>query len=290
MPLDYANRSKWYRSIVAKIFVVCFVCIHVPLVALLINFGTVSHADAVSIGLVVLAATLIGTIACLVTMWWLTRPLRNLAIAIGRYRAGGAFVEERLNKHGNDEIAAVTRAVCGMVGEISALAERGDGQPGLDPLTGLLNGSAAYGVQLGPLARQPGGVAEIIVVVFELDATGASLSDLDQETIDHALVAVGDLVRAHFSPRPVAARMSNTTFVLLFTGDERAVVHACCEAIARGVAALEIDSLASGSLNLTFGLAIRRGNEAMADLLHQADMALFRAKDIRRTGLEMLRR
>lgn len=290
MPMDYANRAKWHRSIVAKIFLVSFVCIHVPLIALLINFGTASQSDALTISLVVLGATLVGTFACLVTMWWLTRPLRNLAMAISRYRTGGPFVEERLNKHGDDEIAVVTRAVCGMVGEISALAERVEGQPGLDPLTGLLNGSAAYGMQLGTLARQIGSGAEIIVAVFELEAANTPFVGHDRETVDLALVAVGDVVRQHFSPRPVAARMSDTTFVLLFPGDAPSAVSACCEAIRKTVAELEVGPLARGSLRVTFGLAIRRGNEAMADLLHQADMALFRAKDIRRTGLEVLHR
>ena len=53
---------------------------------------------------------------------------------------------------------------------------------------------------------------------------------------------------------------------------------------------LEVGSLARGRLRVTFGLAIRQRSETMADLMHQADMALFRAKDIRRTGLEMLLR
>lgn len=290
MPMDYANRASWHRSIVAKIFLVSFVCIHVPLIALLINFGAASHSDAMSVSLVVVGATLVGTVTCLVTMWWLTRPLHNLAMAISRYRTGGAFVEERLNKHGDDEIAVVTRAVCGMVGEISALAERIEGQPGLDPLTGLLNGSAAYGVQLDRLTRQIGDGAEIVVAVFELEASDQSLAEHGQETVDLALVAVGDLVRQHFSPRQVAARMSDTTFVLVFAGDAPATVFACCEAIRRAVADIEVGPLVRGSLRVTFGLAMRRGNLAMADLLHQADMALFRAKDIRRTGLEVLQR
>ena len=58
MPMDYANRARWHRSIVAKIFLVSFVCIHVPLIALLINFGTASQSDALTISLVVLGATL----------------------------------------------------------------------------------------------------------------------------------------------------------------------------------------------------------------------------------------
>ena len=103
-------------------------------------------------------------------MWWLTLTLRNLAMAISRYRTGAAFAEENLNKHGDDEIAVVTRAVCGMVGEISALAERVEGQPALDPLTGLLNGSAAYGVQLGPLARQIGGRLQTLAFTATADA------------------------------------------------------------------------------------------------------------------------
>ena len=40
MVWDGTNRANWRRSIVLKIFVICFVCIHIPLIALLLNFGT----------------------------------------------------------------------------------------------------------------------------------------------------------------------------------------------------------------------------------------------------------
>lgn len=289
MSLNVTNGANWRRSIVVKIFLVCFVCIHIPLIALLLNFGTGASSTPLSVGLVVLVATLIGTVACLATMWWLTLPLRNLAKAISQYRAGSTFSEEKLSKHGEDEISVVTRAVCGMVGEISALAERVNGEPGLDPLTGLLNASAAYAVPLPHLPGQAEGGVEIIVAVFELETIEAVSARHGREVADLALVAVGDLVRLHFAPRQIAARMSGTTFMLLFADDAPAVVHACCEAIRQSVEQLEVGPLLPGSLRLTFGLAPRRGDQAMADLLHRADMALFRAKDTLRTGLEALK-
>ncbi len=289
MALDSANMGNWRRSIVVKIFLVSFVCIHLPLIALLLVFGTASRSESLSIAFVVLAATLVGTVACLATMWWLTRPLRHLASAIARYRTGGSFPEDGLNKHGDDEIAIVTRAVCGMVGEIAALAERVEGQPGLDPLTGLLNGSAAYAVELNRVVRQAARSEETTVVVFELEAVDTMQAAHGREVVDLALVAVGDLVRQHFSPRQIAARMSGTTFVLLFPGDAPDVVSRCCHNLQRAVAELEVGPVARGSLCVTFGIAIRRDTETMADLIHKADMALFRARDTRRTGLESLR-
>jgi diguanylate cyclase (GGDEF)-like protein len=288
MALDRPHRDNWRRSIVIKIFLVSFVCIHLPLITLLLVFGTASRPDFLSITLAVLAATLVGTVACLATMWWLTRPLRHLATAISRYRTGASFAEDRLNKHGDDEIAVVTRAVCGMVGEIAALAERVEGQPGLDPLTGLLNGSAAYGVELDRVARHATRRGEITVAVFELEAVDALQTADGREVFDLALVAVGDLVRQHFSPRQVAARMSGTTFVLLFPGDAPDAVLKCCEDLRLAVAELEVGPVLRGGLSVTFGLAIRQGAETMADLIHKADMALFRARDTRRTGLESL--
>lgn len=288
MTVDLTRKANWRHSLVTKIFLVCFVCIHVPLIALLVEYGTGTGQDALSVGLAVLGATLVGTVACLATMWWLTAPLRNLARVISRYRAGGAFAEEQLNKHGDDEIAVVTRAVCGMVGEISALAERVEGQPGLDPLTGLLNGSAAYGVQLDRQPVHAGGV-DVIVAVFELEASAAVVPGREREVADLALVAVGDVVRRHFLPRQIAARMSGTTFVLVFAGDPPEVVLSCCEAIRKSVAELDVGALGPGGLKATFGLAPRQASEPIADLLHRADMALFRAKDMNRTGLETLR-
>ena len=284
--MNTTNRRNWYRSIVAKIFVVSFICIHVPLIALLVTYGIPSQSNGYTVALVVLGATLLGTIACLATMWWLTRPLRHLALAISRYRAGGAFAEDLLNKHGEDEIAIVTRAVCGMVGEIAALAERVDGQPGRDPLTGLLNGSAAYAVELDRLVARSGGSEDITVAVFELERTDA----VDRREVgDMALVAVGDLVRQHFFPRQVAARVSHATFVLLFPGDQPSTILDCCEALRCAVGDLEVEPENGGRLRITFGLAFRHDREEMADLIHRADMALFRARDTRRSGLEVLR-
>ncbi|MBC2773208.1 diguanylate cyclase [Rhizobium sp. AQ_MP] len=289
MAFNLSEEVGLRHSIVSKIFVVCFVCIHVPLIALVLNYGTGRGSDAWSVGLVVLVATLIGTIACLATMWWLTLPLRNLARVISRYREGGAFAEEQLNKHGVDEIAVVSRAVCGMVSEITALAERADGQPGLDPLTGLLNGSAVHRLQLERPPKPTENGLNIMVALFELQASEALGGSQMRDITDLALVAVGDLVRRHFLPRQIAARVSGTTFVLLFSGDPPDVVLACCDAIRQSVAALEIGPLAAGSLRVTFGLAQRQASEPMADLLHKADMALFRAKDMNRTGLETLK-
>jgi len=289
MVFDLTTRANWRNSIVTKIFVVCFVCIHVPLIALLLKFATSRDGGVLSASLVVLIATLVGTIACLVTMWWLTLPLRNLAQAISRYRAGGIFAEQQLNKHGDDEIAVVTRAVCGMVGEISGLAERVEGRPGLDPLTGLLNGSSAYAIELQRIAGLAGSGSDVFVAVFELDAGEALGGGHQREITDLALVAVGDVVRQHFAPRQIAARMSGTTFLLLFSGDAPDVVLSCCEGIRKNVADLEVGPLAAGSLRVTFGLAPRQANETMADLMHKAEMALFRAKDMNRTGLEILK-
>jgi diguanylate cyclase (GGDEF)-like protein len=289
MSLSVAMGANWRRSIVVKIFLVCFVCIHIPLISLLLNFGTGASSNPLSVGLVVLVATLIGTVACLATMWWLTLPLRNLAKAISQYRAGGTFAEEQLSKYGEDEIAVVTRAVCGMVGEISALAERVNGEPGLDPLTGLMNASAVYSVPLPRLPAQAEGGIDIYVAVFELETIEAVSARHGREVADMVLVAVGDLVRLHFAPRQIAARMSGTTFMLLFADDPIAVIHSCCDAIRKNVEQLEVGPFAAGSLRLTFGLAPRRTDEAMADLLHRADMALFRAKDTLRTGLETLK-
>lgn len=285
MSLGRTDQSVWRRSIVFKIFGVSFVCIHVPLIALLLAFGTGTASDDLSIALVVLAATLVGTVACLATMWWLMRPLRHLATAIAHYRRDGLFLEEHLNRRGNDEIAVVTRAVCGMVGEIAALAERVDGQPALDPLTGLMNGSAAYDVQLDRMAARG---KPVTVVVFELEAAETVQVLGSREVSDLVLVAVGDLVRTHFGSRPVAARMSASTFVLLFAGDGPDSVYACCEGLRRAIAELEVGPVARGSLRATFGIAQRRDEESMADLVHKADMALFRARDTLRTGLEAL--
>lgn len=288
--MERKRKRTWYHSIVARIFVVSFVCIHLPLIALLVTFQFVSEPRGLVLFVAVLVATLLGTLSCLGAMWWLTAPLRKLAGAITTYRANGTFADETLDKRGDDEIAVVTRAVCGMVGEITALAERVEGKPALDPLTGLLNGSAAYGVQLDRMARLSGDSVPITVAVFELEAMDAVKNLHGRETGDLALVAVGDIVRDVLGARHVAARMSGKTFVMLFPGDMPSEVVSICERIRLAVDRLEVGPLERGDMRVTFGLSVRDAGDAMADMIHKADMALFRAKDTHRTGLETLQR
>ncbi|MGL3605238.1 GGDEF domain-containing protein [Rhizobium sp. G187] len=288
MTSDRKRRRKWYHSIVARIFMISFVCIHLPLIALLITFQSVSEPGGTALVLAVLFATLVGTLSCIGGMWLLTAPLRKLAAVITTYRINGSFADEMLDKRGDDEIAVVTRAVCGMVGEITALAERVEGKAALDPLTGLLNGSAAYSVQVDRLTRLSGSAAPVTVVVFELEEMDVVKNIHGRETGDLALVAVGDIVRQLLQERHIAARMSGKTFVLLFPGDMPAEVLSICERIRLAVDRLEVGPLERGDMRVTFGLSVRGPGDAIADLIHKADMALFRAKDTNRTGLEAL--
>ncbi|THV24943.1 GGDEF domain-containing protein [Peteryoungia ipomoeae] len=290
MQIDKRSLLKWRHSIVIRFFLVSFVCIHLPLISLLIAFSSMPNPGGWQLALIVLSATLVGTIACLGAIWHLTAPLRTLASVITAYRHGGRFADELVEKRGDDEIAVVTRAVCGMVGEIASLAERVEGRPALDPLTGLLNGSAAYALQLERMPQGSDPTAPFTVAVFEVAEFEAVQTEHGREAADLALVAVGDIVRQVLGQQHVTARMSGRTFVILFPGDLPDAVVTLCERIRSAVEKLEVSPLKRGELRVTFGLSVRQMGDAMADLIHRADMALFRARDLNRTGLEVFPR
>lgn len=290
MHIDKRSLLKWRHSIVIRYFLVSFVCIHLPLISLLIAFSSMPNPRGWPLAVIVLLATLIGTLFCLAAIWHLTAPLRKLASVITDYRHGGRFADELVDKRGDDEIAVVTRAVCGMVGELASLAERVEGRPALDPLTGLLNGSAAYALQLERMPHGSDPTAPFTIAVFEVTEFDLVQTEHGREAADLALVAVGDIVRRVLGQQHVAARMSGRSFVILFPGDLPDTVITLCERIRSAVQKLEVSPLRRGELRVTFGLSVRHAGDAMADLIHRADMALFRARDLNRTGLEVFPR
>jgi len=79
--------KKIKSSFVAKTFLVCFVSVHVPLIALAVYLALGFQPGALSILLLILVATLVGTSLCLFAIWRLIRPLNQLADAMKRYPA-----------------------------------------------------------------------------------------------------------------------------------------------------------------------------------------------------------
>lgn len=277
------HSGGWRNSVVFKIFAVSFVCIHLPLLALLATVGMTAFDEHGTLVIAVLIATLVGTAACLAFMWRLILPLKRLADAITRYRISGEFLDGDLDKRGENEIGVVTRAVCGMVGEIAVLAERLEYRPAKDPLTGLLNSSAVYDDYFDDVAGVDAQDGPLSLVMFEIDRFAEFRRMFGREVTDRLLVEVGDLVRSAMGAETIAARMSGGTFLMVMPGASREEVAGFCGAFRRRVEEIELGPLQKGSVTASFGISRRGPDTPVAEAIHRADMALYQAKDTGRS-------
>ncbi len=115
IPIPATASVAFKKSLTFKIFSICFICVHVPLIALVAYLFAGFHVEAVSVFTLMLIATLIGTATCLLALWRLLGPLRNLTSQVTRYRADGTPVEMIIDN--KDEIGLLTSAVTGMISE-----------------------------------------------------------------------------------------------------------------------------------------------------------------------------
>lgn len=274
----------WRRSIVTRIFVVCFVCIHLPLLGLIASLSLLEGGDNAHSFFVVLGATLVGTVLCLGILWQLIAPLRRLSTEIAAFRMIGEFGEARLNKRGDDEIAVVTRAVCGLVSEIEAIGERNDVPAITDPLSGLRMGRAMLDEGEDLFRRCQEGKEPLSLIIFDLDHFRAIREEQGRAIADKTLVAVGDLLRSMTDDNSLSARMGGSIFMLLLpeTGQDGALEFA--QKIGDRLDSLVVDPLKRGDLSASFGVShLSPEMTSVADLIRDGDMDLFRARETGRS-------
>lgn len=145
-----------------------------------------------------------------------------------------------------------------------------------DPLTGLLNrrGFDILAKAALALARRSG--RPLTVMMMDIDHFKAVNDEHGHDAGDYVLVSLARLVKERLREADVVGRVGGEEFVALLpdTDLEGAVVLA--EILREAVAALH---LPCGPVTVSAGVALLGSSTTdMADLLHQADMALYRAK------------
>jgi diguanylate cyclase (GGDEF)-like protein len=154
-----------------------------------------------------------------------------------------------------------------------------------DPLTGLPNRILLLErLEHAFLrARRSGKIAAVLFV--DVDRFKEINDTYGHQAGDNLLVAVGERLTAALRPGDTLARLSGDEFVILCDDlDERsqadAIVARVEGELARPFVVADTDVTVSGSVGVAFS---GRGDEAPAELLHQADVAMYAIKR-RRSG------
>jgi diguanylate cyclase (GGDEF)-like protein len=265
------------RSLIAKIFLVSFLSVHVPLIALIVFLLFGFDTGPVPVFTLILVATLLGTAACLYAIWHFIRPLHHLAGALQRYPRDKSVL--KLQSTGNDEIAIVTDATKSMLSQVEELAKQLKHQATTDFLTGLAN-RRRLSEQVPAMQSQAERAGEpISIVLFDLDNFKLINDDYGHDVGDNVLMIVGEIVKDSLRPYDLAARIGGEEFCIVLprTSGEDALTIA--ERLRAAFEASYLDPLPKGRITCSFGVVQAGPGERLQQLLRRADTALYRAKD-----------
>ncbi|GGQ69349.1 putative bifunctional diguanylate cyclase/phosphodiesterase [Couchioplanes azureus] len=156
-----------------------------------------------------------------------------------------------------------------------------------DLLTGLGN-RALFGARVADAVARAG-QQPISIVLVDLDDFKTVNDTLGHAVGDGLLVEVGERMRANVRPTDTVARLGGDEFAILFEGLGGGDVDRVLDRIADALA-VPVDI--SGHLlavRASFGVVDGRGGDDAGDLLRQADIAMYEAKERGEGGYQRYR-
>lgn len=152
-----------------------------------------------------------------------------------------------------------------------------------DPLTGLLNRRALEEALARAVVTARKADAALSVAFCDIDHF-KRLNDVHGHSVgDRVLRLVGDLLSEEADERTFVGRQGGEEFVILFEGlpviEAAARIDAIREALSERVLRSRSDGTPIGRVTFSAGVAALIGDEAGEDVLHRADLALYRAKE-----------
>ena len=152
-----------------------------------------------------------------------------------------------------------------------------------DPLTGLPNRRALEQALVRAVDTARRADAALSVAFCDIDHF-KRLNDVHGHAVgDRVLRLVGDCLSEDADDRTFVGRQGGEEFVLLFEGlpviEAAARVDAIREALSQRTLRSRSDGTPIGRVTFSAGVAALNGQESGEDLLHRADVALYRAKE-----------
>ncbi|WP_305787625.1 putative bifunctional diguanylate cyclase/phosphodiesterase [Symbioplanes lichenis] len=147
-----------------------------------------------------------------------------------------------------------------------------------DVLTGLAN-RALFGERVEACVRRARAGQAVSIVLVDLDDFKTVNDTLGHATGDGLLVAVAERMLSTVRPSDTVARLGGDEFAILFEGLDGGSVDRVLERIADALAVpVDIDGHLL-SVRASFGVVEGRGGDDPGNLLRQADIAMYEAKE-----------
>ncbi|SEQ08802.1 diguanylate cyclase (GGDEF) domain-containing protein [Faunimonas pinastri] len=274
------QRLSWPRGYSGRIFLICFIGTHIPLLALVI-FTLVSGGwhDPVArwAFLVTLLGTVAGAIATIFAIQQMLYPLHRSSRALEEYVAGRPPMELPTQYHdeGGRLMANVQRTLL----RLNQAMEELNRQAMMDPLTEIGN-RRFFDMQFDRVFRDSAkGGTDLSLVILDVDHFKA-INDLHGHlTGDSALVQLAELLKRDVRAGDQVARVGGDEFCMLLPGADLDDAEEIARRVERSVAAVTVPGLEPGALRVSYGLAARREEDVrVEDIYSRADRALYAAK------------
>ncbi|MDO1582513.1 GGDEF domain-containing protein [Rhizobium oryzicola] len=263
-------------SLILKVFLVCFLAVHAPLIGLIVYLAFGLPEDPVPMVSAVVAVTVLGTVFSFAMMWMFFKPLRTLAASVRRFNVDG--VPFQLPSDRSDEVGVVLRSVTCMVSDMNLLMMRLKHQALTDPLTGLGNRRWLNERVAEEIARAKRQRETISIIVFDLDNFKQINDRYGHDVGDHVLVAAGELITKHVRPYDLAARIGGEEFCVVLPRTRGADALTIAERLRACFEEAIVHPLAKGRVTASFGVYQAEPEDGLARMLTFADNALYHAK------------
>ncbi|MBO9133993.1 GGDEF domain-containing protein [Rhizobium sp. B230/85] len=273
-----AALKKFGSSLTLKIFSICFLATHLPLLALIAYLLTGYEAAAMPILATALLATLLGTGLCFLSVWLLLRPLEAVTKTVQAYRETGAVSTIRSQRR--DEIGVVVNAVSTLIAELHATLSQLRRQATTDVLTGLGNRRWLRDIGTSELQRAERENEPLCVIVFDLDHFKTINDEHGHEVGDQVLTVTGAIIQHNMRPYDIAARIGGEEFCILLPRTDTAQAIAIAERLRRELATRAVGPVPAGRITASFGVYCGDPTtETLKTMMMAADRKLYAAKN-----------
>ncbi len=274
------QRVAWPQSYRGKIFAICFVATHVPLIALVAWFlGRGNLVDNLAILIVVLVATLVGTAGAFAGLAGMLAPIH------GATRALDAYADSRqrpdLPATFRDAAGRLMASVQTTIMQLDRSLETLESLSVTDPLTGLYNRRwlDERGERAAADARRD--KRRFSVLVIDVDRFKTFNDEHGHAVGDQVLILVADAIREGVRVGGHGVRLGGDEFCVLLPDADRTSAEATARRI-RLATELSVESFiaaGAGAVTLSIGVATQGAEtRSLGDLLATADAQLLRAK------------